>query len=162
MPLTFSQFYLVVIGEKKVMRQLMLAAIASLLPVSVALAQNRPLACQSDESAGLDWSNGRWEVTRFNPIPAKFILVQTGESLTPKSVAKVFSAVEIPNSFMPSCRRDTGDDHVFCTDGFNSGQSLIFSFGTMKGSIAKLLGSISANQQSKDSVAVTTFTCQPF
>lgn len=144
------------------MQRWILPVTATALLIAPAFAQNRPLACQADESAGLDWKNGRWEVARFTPKPSKFILVQTGDSLTTESVAKIFSAVETPNSFMPSCRRDAGDDHVFCTDGYNSGQALIFSFRTMKGSITNLFGGISANQQQRDSVSVATFTCQPF
>jgi len=136
--------------------------LATALLIAPAFAQDRPLACQADAAAGLDWENGRWEVTNFNPRPAKFILVQTGDSLSPESVAKVFSESETPKHLMPICRRDAGDDYVFCTDGYNAGRSLIFSFRTMNGSRAALFGSISANQKYRDSVIVTTFTCQPF
>ena len=145
------------------MQRWILPVTATALLIATAFAQNRPLACQADESAGLDWKNGRWEIARFAPKPAKFILVQTGDSLSPESVGKVLIEVsEIPEHVMPSCRRDARDDHVVCIDGWGGGNSLIFSFRTMKGSRAALLGSISANQKQKDSVSVTTFTCQPF
>jgi len=144
------------------MQRWILPVTATALLIAPAFAQNRPLACQADESAGLSWENGRWEVTRFTPKPAKFILVQTGDSLTPESVGKVFIEFELSKDEMPSCLREGVDEHVVCTDGWGGGMSLIFSFRTMKGSRAALLGSISANQKQKDSVSVTTFTCQPF
>lgn len=144
------------------MQRWILPVTATALLIAPAFAQNRPLACQADESAGLNWVNGRWEVARFNPEPAKFILVQTGDSLSPESVAKVLHKFEMPKNLLPTCRRDADENLIFCVDGIIGGKSLLFSFRTMKGSHAALFGSISANQQYRDSVAVITFTCQPF
>lgn len=53
-----------------------------------AIAQNKPLACQSEAAAGLSWENGRWVTVAFNE--SKFILVQTGNDLAKESVAKAF------------------------------------------------------------------------
>ena len=52
-----------------------------------AIAQNKPLACQSDVSAGLSWENGRWVTSTFNG--SKFILVQTKDGLTGESVERL-------------------------------------------------------------------------
>lgn len=144
------------------MQRWILPVTATALLITPAFAQDRPLACQADESAGLNWENGRWEATGFTPRLAKFILVQTGDSLTPESVGKVFIELKMPKNLLPTCRRDAGENHIFCVEGLIGGQSLLFSFRTMKGSHAALLGGTSADQKQRDSVTVTTFTCQPF
>jgi hypothetical protein len=58
-----------------------------------AIAQNKPLACQSDVSAGLSWENGRWVTSTFNG--SKFILVQTKDGLTGESVGKALKAINL-------------------------------------------------------------------
>ena len=45
-------------------------------------AQNQPLACQEDASAGLNWEDGEWKVTKFKR--KNFILVLNGSKLDEK------------------------------------------------------------------------------
>ena len=54
-----------------------------------AIAQNKPLACQGEAAAGVNWQNGRWVTTKFET--KKFVLVQAGNLLTKESVAKALS-----------------------------------------------------------------------
>jgi len=150
------------------MQRWILPVTATALLIAPAFAQNRPLACQADAAAGLNWENGQWEVTRFNPEPAKFILVQTGNSLTPESVTKLMdygSTTPTPQSLLPSCKTKEFDDplkQVVCTSGYTNGQSLVFSLRTLKGAMSQILGGIMNGPRYRDSVSVTTFTCQPF
>jgi len=122
-----------------------------------AFAPNRPVACQADKSAGLGWENGRWETASFFPKPDRFILVSSGKSVTPESVQKVLNEARPPN-----CIAGMGDGEIFCVSSWGSGSSLLFSMKTMKGAIAKLYGGIMTGEQYRDTVSVSTFTCQPF
>ena len=118
-----------------------------------AIAQNKPLACQEDASAGLKWENGRWTTKTFTS-ENKFILVQTKDGLTAESVAKA-----IGNEFanQVSCRNDP--IHINCRD--LTGGNLYFEPRTLKGGISQLLGSAS-NGTRRDTVSVQVFSCTPF
>lgn len=139
------------------MQRWILPVTATALLITPALAQNRPLACQADAAAGLNWKNGRWETTSFFPKPDKFILVSSGKSVTPESVQNVLNEVQPPN-----CIAGTADGDIFCVSSYGSGYSLLFSIKTMTGAFAKLFGGIMTGEQYRDTVSVTTFTCQPF
>ena len=139
------------------MQRWILPVTATALLITPAFAQNRPLACQADAAAGLSWENGRWGTASFFPKPDRFILVSSGKSVTPESVQKVLDETQPPN-----CIAGMGDGTIFCVSSYASGYSLLFSMKTMKGAIAKLFGGIMTGEQYRDSVSVTTFTCQPF
>ena len=117
-----------------------------------AIAQNKPLACLTDAAGGLEWINGKWEVTPYKE--QKFILVQTKENLTNHSVAEVFGIGEY--SELVSCRKN---ETITCSTSI--GSHLLFDPKTLKGGIAHLIGSISKNTK-KDSVAVQVFSCTAF
>lgn len=133
----------------------LLIALSSVFFSAGVIAQNQPLACQSDESAGLSWENGRWKVGSF--VPKKFILVQTNGGLTNTSVANAFGA-------------SVGAENVRC--GFNysktlitcnepSGDSLIFNPQNLKGGIAKLFGTIMSGD-TRDTPYLYAFSCASF
>jgi len=147
------------------MQRWILTVIAGVLLIAPAFAQNRPLACQTDRSAGLDWKNGRWETTSFVPLPDKFILVLTEDSLTPDSVIKVLDLTDPTKSialgFGPTCKIKPTNGRIFCTSGYLNGTSLFFSPKTMKGAIARLFGGVD-DENDRDDIAVSAFTCQPF
>lgn len=63
-----------------------LTLLIALLCANLALAQNKPMACQDDATVGLNWEGGQWKIARFNP--QKFILVISGDTLTKESVIK--------------------------------------------------------------------------
>lgn len=140
------------------MSRWILTVIAGVLLIAPAFAQNQPLACQADKAAGLDWERNEWEVTEFKPNPAKFILVLRGNSLNLDSVAKFFNDSER----MPTCSVHSFTGQILCTSGYINGDSLFFSPRTMKGARAKLFGGTQQGPEKRDSVSVTTFTCQPF
>lgn len=118
---------------------------------SEAIAQNKPLACQSDAASGLEWENGEWAIRRY--VAQKFILVQTNEGLTKDSVAKALN-VDYPD--LISCKKE---GTVTCFDQF--GGHLLFNPKVLKGGISFLFGSIST-QTRRDSVTVIVFSCTPF
>lgn len=114
-------------------------------------AQNKPLACQGDASAGLKWDNGKWNVTRFQTD--KFILVLKDTNLDENSVSKVF----------------TDDLSVECKTGFkgkirclgSAGQVLFFDPSTMKGAFSFLFGGTLIGEP-RDTLSIDAFSCQPF
>jgi hypothetical protein len=112
----------------------LLILLCSVFFTSGAIAQNKPLACQADAAGGLEWRNGKWEVTRYEE--QKFILVQTNENLTKDSVAKALRIGESPE--LVSCQKNVT---VTCSNSL--GGHLLFDPKTLKGGIASLFGSIS-------------------
>ena len=133
------------------MKKLIFALLITLVGVSVH-AQNKPLACQVDAAAGLEWENGRWITARF--VRNNFILVQAGNNLTNESVAKVLN---VRNPKYITCRYS--DPEITCFDPF--GQTLFFDPTALRGGKSRLLGSTSV-QVERDSVAVEVFSCTPF
>ena len=116
------------------------------------IAQNKPLACQVEKAAGLDWVNGRWVAKTFDVNTPKFILVQAKDGLTRDSAAKALDTY--PSEI--SCRSDS---QFTCFD--NLGASLYFDPKTLNGGISQLYGSIASGTK-KDSVTVRVFSCTPF
>ena len=129
----------------------LLIALSSTFFTNGATAQNKPLACQEEATAGLKWESGRWITKTF--VEDKFILVQVGNTLTTDSVAKAI------NSYLPdvTCKNDT--ERVQCAD--MSGGVLFFDKKTLKGGAAQLLGSISRADR-RDTVSAHVFSCTPF
>ena len=125
---------------------------SSLLLTNNASAQNKPLACQGDASAGLKWVDGRWTVKTF--ILDKFILVQTKDGLTADSAAKALST-DYPNHV--SCRNSTIS--IACQD--RSGGFLFFDPRTLKGGVSQIIGG-TGNGTTRDDVTVQVFSCTPF
>lgn len=130
----------------------LLVLLCSLLFQSGAIAQNKPLACQVDAAAGLEWENGRWITARF--VRNNFILVQAGNNLTNESVAKVLN---VRNPKHITCRYT--DPEITCFDPF--GQTLFFDPTALRGGKSRLLGSTSVGSE-RDSVVVEVFSCTPF
>ena len=116
-----------------------------------AVAQNKPLACQSDGQAGMKWEGGQWITVSFSP--QKFILVQSQESLTLDSVAKIL----IASPSQVSCKNVK--PQISCID--SSGGNLFYDPNSLKGGVAQMLGG-SLNTAKKDTVSVVVFSCQPF
>lgn len=140
---------------KKTMQKIhitLLTVLSSVFFSAGAIAQNKPLACQGDAAAGLNWENGKWVARAFNE--PKFILVQTKDGLTTESVAKVLSGTS-----RVSCTKVAG--LIFCSEQL--GASLFFNPATLKGGRASLFGAGQAdNDPPKDTVTVTAFSCTPF
>ena len=136
----------------KKLQATVLIALSSIFFTTEVIAQNIPLACQGEESAGLEWENGKWAITRFNTH--KFILVKTGNSLTTESVAKA-SMNPFPDQI--TCKNNT--TVILCND--MAGVAIIFDLGKLKGSISHLLGGASQGSK-KDSVTVEVFSCTAF
>lgn len=118
---------------------------------NVAQAQNKPLACQVEASAGLKWESGRWVTRSFEED--KFILVQAGNTLTTASVGKVLRA----NPINVSCRNT--NPQIDCTDLVGGG--LFFDPTVLRGGISQLLGSTNSGPNT-DTVTVQIFSCTPF
>jgi hypothetical protein len=130
----------------------LLTLLCALFFTSGAIAQNKPIACQTDAVGGLEWANGQWVISKYGS--QKFILVQTNDGLTKDSVAKALHLEEFPQ--LVTCKKE---GTVTCFD--NLGGHLLFDPKTLKGGIAVLYGSISTKAQ-RDSVAVKVFSCTPF
>ena len=130
--------------------------LSSIFFTNGAKAQNRPLACQVEASAGLSWENGRWVTTRF--ITEKFILVQSGQILTADSVTKAMG-FKVEYSDQTSCTQPSVFGDILCVD--RGGTSLFFSPKTLRGGISKLFGSTTDGAR-RDTVAVDVFSCTPF
>lgn len=136
----------------KTVLMMLLTVASSFFLTNTALAQNKPLACQEDASAGLNWKNGKWETKTF--ATEKFILIQTEDNLTRDSAAKALNN-DYPNQVF--CKSD--NFRIGCQDG--SGGNLYFDTRTLKGGISQIFGSIFTGSR-RDSVTVSTFTCTPF
>ena len=119
-----------------------------------AVAQNKPLACQVEETAGLNWEKGRWVNRSFEPNLSKFILVQTGSTLTLESVAKVFNNAPISQITCKFFAPETA-----CFD--IAGRGLYFNPKVLKGGISKLFGSTQDGTE-RDSLSVQPFSCVSF
>lgn len=115
-------------------------------------AQNKPLACQGDESAGLYWEDGRWKVTLFTT--EKFILVLKGSNLDKDSLAKVFGVNE-----RLKCET-VWEGKIACSSEY--GTYLFFSPSTMKGAYSQQYGGTADDKKYRDSLSIHAFTCQPF
>ena len=125
--------------------------LSSIFYTNGAKAQNRPLACQGEASAGLSWEGGRWVTSSF--IKRNFILVQAGATLTIDSASKALGAT--PSNV--SCKKNTFD--VLCTD--TSGGTLLFNPDNLKVGLSQILGSTTVGD-SRDTVTVQIFSCTPF
>jgi len=131
-----------------------LTLLIALLCVNLAFAQNTPLACQTDASAGLKWENGGWRLTNF--VDRKFILVLSGNTLTKDSVSKAWRTEASPTRIV--C--DTNfDSSVSCHGRF--GETLVLNPLNYRGGISLIFGTTSENNK-RDTVSVEAFTCQPF
>ena len=117
-----------------------------------AIAQNKPLACQVEETVGLNWENGRWQVTRFNI--RKFILVQSGNTLTLESVSKVLDS----SASLVVCKNEA--PQISC-QGL-AGEYLYYNPINKSGGIARMFGSSMKQGNNRDSVTVSVFTCESF
>lgn len=122
--------------------------------VDITTAQTKPLACQDDAAAGLKWENERWTIKKF--IEQKFILVQEGNNFKKDSVAKVLGGH--PDEIY--CKKVSYGPIISCMN--ETGNSIYYSFGTLKGGISTLLGSSMADGGYKDTVSVQAFSCTPF
>ncbi len=130
----------------------LLILLCAMFFASGAIAQNKPVACQTDAVSGLQWENGQWVMSKYNS--QKFILVQTNEGLTKESVAKALHIEEFPQ--LVTCKKE---GTITCFD--NLGGHLLFDPTTLKGGISMLYGSISTKAQ-RDSVVVKVYSCTPF
>lgn len=131
----------------------LLILLCSVFFTNGAIAQNKPLACQTDAVGGLQWENGQWVVSKY--VPRKFILVQTKDGLSKESVAKAFSIGDAPE--LVSCINNA---NITCYDLL--GDHLLFDLKTLRGGISSLYGSISTSTTTKDSVTVQMFSCTAF
>lgn len=131
-----------------------LTLLIALTCANLALAQNRPLACQDDEAAGLQWESGEWRVARFKL--QKVILVMSGDTLTKESAA---NAMDSPPQHV-RCSTDDYGKMISCVD--RSGRSLVFMPKTLKGAVSSVFGATMYSTEQRDSVFVRAFTCQPY
>lgn len=146
---------------KKTMQKIhitLLIILSSVFFSAGAIAQNKPLACQSDARAGLIWETGRWVVKTFTPT--RFILVQTKDDLTDgltvESVAKVLGTRRLADV---RCRNFA--DSISCSEGY--GETLYFDPKTLKGGVSSLYGATEPGKnERKDTVTVTAFSCTTF
>lgn len=118
-----------------------------------AIAQNQPLACQVEASAGLSWDNGRWVTSTFRT--GRFVLVQTKDGLTIESVAKVFG-----NNFSVICEKVLPlTPKISCTDQI--GNHLYFDPNNLAGGTSYLFGA-TGGEAKADTPYVSVFSCTPF
>ena len=138
--------------EMRKLKISLLILLCSMFFTNGVIAQNKPLACQVEEAAGLQWANGRWTSSLFNT--QKFILVQVGNTLTIESVAKVFNNT-LPSSI--TCRYNAPETTCFDV----AGRVIYFNPQVLKGATSRLFGGTMGGA-TRDSVAVEVFSCTPF
>ena len=136
----------------KTLRITLMIVLGSILFTNGAIAQNKPLACQGEAAAGVNWRSGRWVTTTFET--KKFVLVQVGNLLTKESVAKAFESTDINSA---NCSSSYSD--IICS--LSLGRILYFNPVSLRGATSVLHGSTYAGTQ-RDSVAVEVFSCTPF
>jgi len=136
-----------------------LTLLIALLCANLALAQNKPLACQVDVAAGLKWENGQWQTARFKED--KFILVMSGDTLTKESVIKATNPNLDSNRLVEqvSCKQWVLDSVISCFIWPST--VLIFNPKTLKGGISKIYGA-TQNTADRDTPYIEAFTCQGF
>ena len=130
----------------------LLILLCALFFTSGVIAQNKPLACQTDDVGGFQWENGQWVMSKY--VNQKFILVQTKDGLTLDSVAKAMLN-DFPNQVF--CRNES--PQISCMD--RTGTYLFFDPRTLKGGISRTFGS-TRNESKRDSVSIAVFSCTPF
>jgi len=135
----------------KIKLTIFFAALISIIFPNLALSQNKPLACQQDAVAGLNWDNGRWVTRRFNE--SKFILVLQENKLTSESVAKAIDS--FPNSI--NCTNTNPE--ILCYD--RVGTIIYFNPQTLNGTLSRnFAGTMKGND--KDSLSISAFSCTTF
>lgn len=133
----------------------LLIALSSIFFAGGILAQNQPLACQVDVSAGLKWESGQWKTANFTE--RKFILVQRGDTLTKESVAQ---ALQLGNAISyVTCSTDS-EKLISCL-GFGT-RTLIFDPATNRGGTSFLSGTANGNNVRRDTPFIEAFTCQQY
>ena len=130
----------------------LVAVLSSIFLSTEAVAQNQPLACQSDARAGLTWKDAQWDVAAF--VPIRFILVKTNDGLTNDSVGEIFAS----SANDVFCR--TNYSRISCHDSY--GGFLFFDPKTRKGGFSKLYGAILDRMDQRDTPTLTAFSCTPF
>jgi hypothetical protein len=133
-----------------------LAAAALAMTSTMALAEGQPWACQFTASAGLKWTNGRWE-TKSIILGAPFVLVVENGVITRESAAKAMGYSDYSHFF--SCV-DTGRETLFCS-GLASTDVLIFNRYNGRGGISNLQGAMDTGKV-RDTPMVSAFTCQKY
>jgi hypothetical protein len=127
------------------------AALISIVFPNLALSQNKPLACQEDVVAGLDWENGRWVIRRFGE--KKFILVQQDNKLTSESAAKALDSSPI----LITCTNT--NPQILCYD--TTAAIIYFDPQTLNGTISRnFAGTMNGNK--RDSLSISPFSCTKF
>ena len=145
--------------DKKVLVFLMVGLVGS----QVALAESKPLSCVVDEVGGLEWKNNRWESTLFELDIQRFILVLSGNTLEPMSVARALDE-EISKeekNFYPKCFRNKTFGTIQCASGLVLGSMLYFNPKTMRGALSEVFGAGQDRFSEPDSLTITAFTCRP-
>jgi len=133
--------------------RLLISLLAILLPLSASAQPPEGQdwwACQSVESAGLNWEYRQWKATTFNH-DERFILIAEGDGLQKESVAKAMgsSVASIECS---------GWHGTFCIDVV--GQSFGFMPDTGNGAMTSIFGGVQASgREDRDSLIVTPFEC---
>jgi hypothetical protein len=135
----------------KIKLTIFFAALISIIFPNLALSQNKPLACQEDAVAGLNWENGRWVTSRFHE--KKFVLVQQANKLTLESVAKALDSY--PN--LITCSNT--NPRILCYGV--SGEVIYFDPQTLNGAISRNMGGTTKGDR-RDSLAVSAFSCAAF
>ena len=135
-----------------------LTLLIALLCINLALAQNKPLACQVDASAGLRWENGQWKVSKF--VDSRFILIMNGDTLTKESVSRAMSGSGSVIFSDVICKTNSFNKKIFCTDF--GGYEISLDPQNLKGGMSRIWGATTAENSFKDAILVDAFTCQPY
>ena len=138
--------------------RLLISLITILLPLSASAQPPEGQdwwACQSVESAGLNWEDRQWKTTRFKSNE-RFILIAEGDGLQKESVAKAMGtstgAIECPEAMGL-------EFFTYCIDEY-MGTSFAFHSKNGQGTIATIFGGVqSSDRDDRDSLTVMPFEC---
>ena len=123
--------------------------------ISIPVLADGQYACISGETAGLNWERGKWSVSRFTPVNSLISVKSNGERLEHKEAgAEVASILR--------CNKDNVDKTGYLNCSTSYGKHIVFSESTLQGGISSILGAVMNGASYKDSLYVSTITCQKF
>lgn len=112
-------------------------------------------ACISGQSAGLNWDKGAWMVTKFTPVNSLISVRGNGEVLEHKEVGSEVATIL-------KCNKTSLGKTGYLNCSTTYGKHIVFSESTLQGGVSTVLGAVMSDPSYKDSLYVSTITCQKF
>ena len=141
------------------MKNLLLTLLLFVSSVNIVYAEGTPLACIKEEVGGLMFKEGKWKTVPFNFTPHFILILDKNGLITAKSAGKLLSGSDqMYRSYR--CGKDGTD--LYCTRA-SASYSLNLHQEKLTGTMIKASANLTyVNENDRDTMSITAFSCQKF